>query len=354
MAERGRATTSRRLPVDTQLTAGLADVSRDARELADVGFDGVFSFEGRHDPFLPLGLAASCGLDLMTNIAVAFPRSPLQLAQAAYDLQALSGGRFRLGLGSQVRAHVERRYGAAWSRPVERMADIVRATRAVLTCWQDGTRLNYEGEFVRLTLMTPMFDPGPNPHGIPPILVGGLGPRMVAMAAEVADGVLVHAFNSDRFVRGRTLAAVGEGLTRAGRDRDAITIVAQFIVAAYRTEQEQERAQRGVRDLLAFYASTPAYRPVLDVEGYGDLQPELNRLSKENRWAEMPALVDDELLGRLAVVGTPAEVARQILRRCDGVADRAGVYLPYEAPAGCVREVLAEVRSAAGRGGDTP
>ena len=214
----------------------------------------------------------------MTNVAIAMPRSPMHLAHAAWDLQLMSWGRFRLGLGSQVRPHIEKRYGATWSPPAARMREIVLAVKAILASWQDGTPLDFRGEHTQHTLMPPTFVPGPNPHGPPPVLLGALGPVMTRTAAEVADGLLVMPFHSHRHFRERTLPAVEEGLRRSGRDR--IDVFPQAILAMGRTDEELAAASEGVRVLLAFYGSTPAYRPVLDVEGWGDLQPELNALSK--------------------------------------------------------------------------
>src|SRR4051812_36967194 len=267
----------------------------------------------------------------MTNVAIAMPRSPVHLAHAAWDLQLMSGGRFRLGLGSQVRPHVENRYGATWSPPAARMREIVLAVKAILSSWQDGTPLDFRGEFTRHTLMPPTFVPGPNPYGVPPVLLGALGPQMTRTAAEVADGLLVMPFHSHRHFRERTLPAVEEGLALAGRE--SLPIHPQAIVAMGRTAEEQEAALRGVRALLAFYGSTPAYRPVLEVEGWGDLQPELNALSKTGHVEAMVDLVDEQMARTLAVVGTPEECASEIGRRFGDVADRVCAYFPgYDVP----------------------
>jgi probable F420-dependent oxidoreductase len=262
----------------------------------------------------------------MTNVAIAMPRSPMHLAHAAYDLQLASGGRFRLGLGSQIRPHVEKRYGAVWSPPAARMREIVLAVKAILTSWQDGTPLDFRGEHTRHTLMPPTFVPGPNPHGPPPVLLGALGPLMTRTAAEVADGLLVMPFVSPRYLRTCTLPAVAEGLAAAGRT--AVPLYPQAILAMGADDAAIEAATTGVRALLAFYGSTPAYRPVLDAEGCGDLQPELNALSKRGDVAAMMALVDDALLGTIAVRGTPAACAAELRRRFGDVADRVCVYFP--------------------------
>lgn len=332
--------------LDVQLDARPDGAADRARELVAAGVAGLFTFEGPHDVFLSLAAAAGAvETDLMTNVAIAIPRSPMHLAHTAYDLQLLSKGRFRLGLGSQIRPHIEHRYGAAWSRPTARMGETVLAVKAILASWQHETRLDFRGEFTRHTLMPPTFDPGPNPYGVPPVLLGALGPLMTRTAAEVADGLLVMPFHSHRHFRERTLPAVDAGLEAAGRARDGFAILPQAIVAMGRTEEELAAASAGVRWLLAFYGSTPAYRPVLDVEGWADVQPELSRLSKEGDWPAMLGLVTDEMLATLAVRGTPEECAAEIGRRFGDVADRVCGYFPgYDAPLDQVRDLADALR----------
>jgi probable F420-dependent oxidoreductase len=315
---------------DTQL-AGLEDAADHARRLEALGVDGAFTFEGPHDVFTPLVLAAgaSTTLELATNVAIAFPRNPIQLAHQAWDLQLLSKGRFTLGLGSQIRAQVVKRYGAEFDRPIARMRELVGALRAIFATWETGERLDFRGEFSSHTLMPPMFNPGPHPFGLPPIALGGLGPQMVSLAAEVADGLLIMPFNTGAHLRQRTMPAVAEGLARGGRSRSDLTLTGEVIVCCGRDEVELETARVAGRWLLSFYASTPAYRPVLEVEGWGDLQPELNALSKSGRWDEMPERIDDTMLATLAAVGSPAEVATEIVDRVGGLVDRVGFYTPY-------------------------
>lgn len=321
------------MKLDLQLDGRPDEAAERARALIEAGVEGLFTFEGPHDVFLPLiSTATAAGLgylprtDLMTNVAIAIPRSPMHLANMAYDLQLLSGGRFRLGLGSQIKPHIENRYGATWSKPAARMRETVLAVKAILNSWQDGTRLDFRGEYTRHTLMPPTFVPGPNPYGVPPVLLGALGPLMTRTAAEVADGLLVMPFHSARHFRERTLPAVAEGLELAGRDR--LDLYPQAIVAMGQTPDEIEAASFGVRGLLAFYGSTPAYRSVLDIEGWGDLQPELNALSKTGDVAKMIDLIDDDMLRTLAVVGTPEECATEIKGRFGDVADRICAYFP--------------------------
>ena len=321
--------------LDVQLDGRPDQAVPRARELVASGVAGLFTFEGPHDVFLPLAAAASCDLsvDLMTNVAIAMPRSPMHLAHAAWDLQLMSGGRFRLGLGSQIKPHIEKRYGATWSPPAARMREIVLAVKAILGSWQDGTRLDFVGEHTRHTLMPPTFVPGPNPFGPPPVLLGALGPVMTRTAAEVADGLLVMPFHSHRHVRERTLPAVSEGLARAGRSADDFAIFPQAILAMGRTDAELEAATLGARGLLAFYGSTPAYLPVLEIEGWGDLQPELNALSKTGDIGAMIDLVSLDMVSTLAVRGTPEECAVELDRRFGDLTDRVCCYFPgYEPP----------------------
>ena len=332
------------MKIDTMLS-GLQEAPDHARRLEALGVDGAFTFEGPHDVFTPLVLAAGATttLELATNVAIAFPRNPVQLAHQAYDLQLLSGGRFSLGLGSQIRAQIEKRYGAAFDRPIARMRELIGALRAIFATWETGERLDFRGEFSSHTLMPPMFNPGPNPFGPPSIAVGGLGPQMVRMAAEVADGVLVMPFNTGRHFRERTRPAIDEGLARAGRPRSELTVTGEVIVCCGRDEAELEAARVAGRWLLSFYASTPAYRPVLEVEGWGDLQPELNTLSKSGRWEEMPGMIDDVMLTTLAAVGSPKEVAAEVGARFDGLVDRVGFYTPSLIAEDTLGEMVAEL-----------
>ncbi|MFE3293360.1 TIGR03617 family F420-dependent LLM class oxidoreductase [Rhodococcus sp. NPDC059234] len=330
------------MKVEIQLDAAPVDAAARAVELASTGAAGLFTFEGPHDVFFPLVAAAPVvNLDLTTNVAIALPRSPMHLAHAAHDLQVLAGGRFRLGLGSQIRPHIEKRYGATWSRPAARMREVVQAVRAIFDTWEGKGRLDFRGEFYTHTLMAPTFDPGPNPFGPPPILLGALGPVMTRTAAEVADGLLVMPFNSERHFHERTLPAVDRGLASAGRDRSDFEIVPQVIVATGRTEEQLAAATEGVRRLLAFYGSTPAYRPVLEVEGWAHLQEPLNALSKRGAVAEMVEHVDDAMVDTLAVRGTPEDCARQIRTRFGAHADRVCCYFPgYQVDLAHVRDLV--------------
>jgi probable F420-dependent oxidoreductase len=301
---------------------GPTDAIERAHLLREAGASGVFTFEGPHDVFTPLALASAVeGLDLMTNVAIAFPRNPIHLAHQANDLQLLTKGRFTLGLGTQVRAQIEKRFGAEFDRPVGRMTELVRALRAIFAAWNSGERLDFRGEHYRHTLMTPTFSPGANPYGPPPIYVGALGPQLTRATAKTADGLLVMPFGSKRFLHEATMPAIREGLAAADRDEADFAVVPEIIVSA-----GDDHA--ATRRLLAFYGSTPAYRPVLDVHGWGDLQPELNKLSKQGRWEEMGRLIDDDVLHTIAACGSPAEIAAHIRDRVAGVSDRICIYQP--------------------------
>lgn len=307
---------------------GPTDAVERAGALREAGAAGVFTFEGPHDVFAPLTLASTVGgLDLMTNVAIAFPRNPIQLAHQAYDHQTLSGGRFTLGLGTQIRTQIEKRYGASFDQPVARMRELVEALRAIFATWQGGERLDFRGEFYRHTLMTPTFNPGPNPFGPPPIYVGALGPRLTRATAEVADGLLVMPFGSTKFLGEATMPAVREGLAcRAdSAARSEFAVVPEVIVSA---GDDHEATRR----LLAFYGSTPAYRPVLDIHGWGDLQPELHALTKQGRWAEMGALITDEVLHTIAACGTPRQIAEHIRLRAEAAGGSETVCLYQPGP----------------------
>lgn len=322
------------MKVHLQLDGSLPRAADHVGELAALGADGVFTFEGPHDVFLPLAVAAgSSSLELMTNVAIAGPRSPVHLAHSAYDLQTYSEGRFRLGLGTQIRAHIEKRYGATWHPPAKFLGETVRAVQAVFASWDGAEPLAFRGRFHHHTLMPPNFDPGPNPFGAPPVLMGALGPIMTRTAAEVADGLLVMPFNSARHFTDRTVPAIAEGLRRSGRSAADFPVIAQAMVAVGRDEQELRAAVDGVAFLIAFYGSTPAYRPVLDAEGWGEVHPELNRLSKSGDFAAMRALITEEMVERIGVVGSPAECAAEIVRRFGAHADEVCCYFPAYQPA---------------------
>ncbi|CAJ1584550.1 TIGR03617 family F420-dependent LLM class oxidoreductase [[Mycobacterium] wendilense] len=316
--------------------AGPTDAIERATALREAGAAGVFTFEGPHDVFTPLTLASTVGgLDLMTNVAIAFPRNPIHLAHQAIDHQLLSEGRFVLGLGTQIRTQIEKRFGAEFDRPVERMVELIAALRAIFDTWSTGERLNFRGEFYTHRLMTPTFSPGPNPHGPPPIYVGALGPRLTRATAQHADGLLVMPFGTTKFLREHTMTAVREGLAAAGRTE--FNVVPEIIVSP-----GEDHA--GTRQLLAFYGSTPAYRPVLEAHGWGDLQTDLNALSKLGRWQEMGTLIDDDVLSTIAAVGSVKDIAAHIRERADGIADTVCMYSGGPLPVDIQAEIIDALR----------
>ena len=313
-------------------TAPMED-PRDARTdfalLERIGYDGAFSFEAKHDPFLPLVAAAehTRSLTLGTAIAIAFARNPMNLANLAYGVQSLTGGRFVLGLGSQVRPHIEKRFSMTWSRPAARMRELTLAIRAIFEAWEGHAPLDFDGEFYRHTLMIPAFDPGPNPYGPPPIYTAGFGPLMTQVAGEVADGFFAHPFNTRRSLQEVALPALEKGLAKSGRRREDLDVICATLVVTAEREEDFIRVREAARKQLAFYGSTPAYRLTLDCHGWGEVHLALNRLSKAGRWDEMASLVTDEMLEEIAVVGPRHEIAEKLNRRLEGIAD--GVSLTH-------------------------
>ena len=317
--------------VDAALeTTHLMGVPEVARNLEALGYDGVYTFEGPHEPFMPLLLAAehTTSLQLTTAVAIAFARNPMTLANIAYDLQLASQGRMTLGLGSQIKPHIEKRFSMEWSRPAARMREMVEAIKAIFSSWNDGTPLNFQGNFYRHTLMTPMFNPGPSQWGPPPIVLAGVGPKMTTVAGEVADGFMIHPFSTEKFMRETTLPALTAGLATRGRTLDDFEVSFPAMAAVGNNDGEVEQARESYRMRLAFYASTPAYRVVLEAHGWGEAQTELNRLSKTGGWAEMNSLITDDMLDAFVTCGTPATIANTLQTRYAGITDRVSVNPP--------------------------
>ncbi|MEM0955228.1 MAG: TIGR03617 family F420-dependent LLM class oxidoreductase [Pseudomonadota bacterium] len=317
--------------IDGPFYAGLGDAAAEAERLARIGYDGVYTLEGPSDPFLPLAIASehAPGLTIGTAVAVAFPRNPSHIAYQAWDLQRFSGGKFRLGIGSQIRAHIEKRFGVAFDKPASRMADYISAVKAFFRCWQDNEPLDHRGEFFQHTLMTPMFNPGPLEQGPPPILLGGVGPRMTEVAGEFGDGLIVHPFHCLPFLQEQQLPALERGIERSGRSRAEVDLQVSAMVVTGETEEAYQAAESSIRSLLAFYASTPAYLPPLEAAGYAELQPELNRLSKAGEWDVMAERIDDGMLQAFAVCGEPHTIGPELKRRYGDFVQRLGIYAPY-------------------------
>jgi probable F420-dependent oxidoreductase len=331
------------MKVDGGIGFDLAGAALTAQEAEAAGYDGIWSAETSHDPFFPLLLAAEHTerLELGTGIAVAFPRSPMHLANIGYDLQSYSKGRFILGLGSQIRAHIEKRFSATWSKPASRMRELILAMRAIWGSWQEQTKLDFRGDFYSHTLMTPFFNPGPNPYGTPKVFLAAVGERMTEVAGETCDGLLAHAFTTEAYLREVTLPALDRGLKKAGKLRSQFEISCPTFVVTGTNEQEVAAADEAVRRQIAFYGSTPAYKTVLEKHGWGELQPELNRLSKQGEWVEMGKLVSDDVLDAFAVRGEPEEIPKLILARYGDVMDRVTFYTPYKSDPERWKAVLA-------------
>jgi probable F420-dependent oxidoreductase len=302
----------------------LAAMGEAAARLEAQGVDCAIVFESAHEPFLQALLAtqATERLEVATGVAIAFARSPMIVAQTANDLQALSGGRFVLGLGSQIKPHIERRFSMPWSRPAARMREYVQAIRAIWHAWATGEKLDFRGEFYTHTLMTPFFSPGKNDYGTPPVFVAAVGPRMLEVAGEVGDGMFVHPLNSPGYVDEILLPALQRGFAEAGKTRDDFEISCQTITMMGANDEQIAKARSKAKGQISFYGSTPAYRVVLDHMGVGDLQPELNRLSKQGKWLDMMKLVSDDMVDAIGVSGTPAELGAKLVARNNPFADR--------------------------------
>jgi probable F420-dependent oxidoreductase len=317
--------------VDAALTTtDLHAVPAAARDIEAAGYDGIFSFEGGHDGFFPLLLAAEHTehVQLTTAVVIAFARNPMTLAQSAYDLQLASRGRFNLGLGTQIKPHIEKRFSMEWSKPVERMREMVLAIRAIWATWHEGAKLDFRGDFYTHTLMTPFFNPGPSPYGVPRIFLGGVGPRMTEVAGEVADGFMIHPFSTEKFMRETTFPALDRGLATSGRGRSQLEVAFPSMVIVAETEEEFAKGREAMRPRLAFYGSTPAYKVVLDAHGWGDMQQELNRLSKTGDWATMAALITDEMVETFVVSGTPEQIAPRLQERYGDIVQRVSFDTP--------------------------
>jgi probable F420-dependent oxidoreductase len=314
------------------LTHDLRTVPDYARKVEALGFDCLWSAETQHDPFLPLAAAATVTsrIRLGTSIAVAFARSPMVLAHTGWDLARASGGRFILGLGSQVKGHNERRFSVKWESPAPRMREVVLALRAIWDAWQSGTRLNFKGQFYRFDLMTPFFDPGPIEHPRIPVYIAGVNRHMCRVAGEVCDGLHVHPFNSPTYLREYVQPAVDEGLKAAGKRREDFTYATSSFVVIGDTEAERAAQRLAVKQQIAFYASTRTYEPVLAAHGWQDLAPHLHRKSIEGDWKGMADLVTDEMLDTYAVTGTHDTIAERLGERYRGLLDRTAFYQPQK------------------------
>ncbi len=335
------------MKVDSGLSnLDLADAPRRAREIEEMGYDAMISAETSHDPLFPLLLAAEHTerIELMTSIVVAFARSPMTLAGQAHDLNSYSKGRFILGLGSQIKPHITKRFSMPWSSPAARMREFILAMRAVWDCWYDGKPLDFRGDFYTHTLMTPMFTPTDTQYGPPKVALAAVGPLMSKVAGEVADGLIVHAFTTKAYMESVTLPAIEEGLAKSGRSRSDFQLIYPGFVVSGADEESFEQASTATRKQIAFYGSTPAYRPVLETHGWGDLQDELNAMSKRGLWDEMGTRITDDILGEFAIVGEPHEVVAKFKERFGGIVDRTSMSFPW-ADGDTKRALVEELRS---------
>lgn len=333
--------------VDTTIDSRLAKAPEVAAAAEAAGYDAIWTAEVGNDPFLPLALAATSTekITLGTSIAVAFARSPMTMAQMAWDLNELSGGRFVLGLGSQIKPHITKRYSMPWSKPAARMKELIEAMQAIWHTWETGDKLDFRGEFYTHTIMTPMFTPRHRDHGAPKVFLAGVGPLMTQVAGEVADGFLAHGFTTAEFMRDVTLPKLAEGRAKSGRT-DEIEVALPGFVVTGSTEEEMAANAKATKERIAFYGSTPAYKPVLDHHGWGDLQPELNAMSKRGEWQEMGTLIDDDVLNAFAVVAEPEHLGKKMAERYTGLVDRVSFYTPSSVDADLVSGAIAELHAA--------
>jgi probable F420-dependent oxidoreductase len=339
------------MKVDGGIPNIISKAGAQAAELEKAGYSGGWTAETSHDPFLPLVPAAEAtsDLELGTSIAVAFARNPMTLANTAWDLQMASQGRFILGLGSQIKPHITKRFSMEWSHPAARMREMIMAIRAIWDNWQNGTKLDFRGDFYTHTLMTPFFSPDKGDlgdFGVPKIYLAGVGELMTEVAGEVCDGFLCHGFTTEKYLREVTLPALERGRAKAGKTMEGYDIVGPSFVVTGTDDSQLEQAAAGTRQQIAFYGSTPAYKPVLDIHGWGGLQEELNGLSKQGEWVKMGTLIDDEILNTFAVVGSPEQIAPELGRRYGDVISRISFYAPYKSDPDRWSQVLADIKAA--------
>ena len=339
------------MKIDGGISANLRNSVASATELERLGYSGGWTAETAHDPFLPLALAAEHTehLEIGTSIAVAFARNPMTLANIGWDLQAFSKGRFILGLGSQIKPHITKRFSMEWSHPAARMREMILAIRAIWHTWQTGEPLAFRGEFYTHTLMTPFFTPDKRDLadcGTPKIFLAGVGELMTEVAGEVCDGFICHGFTTERYLREVTIPALQRGRAKAGKTLEGFEIVGPSFVVTGNDQHEMNSAADATRQQIAFYGSTPAYSGVLELHGWDDLHGQLNSLSKQGKWVEMGSLITDEILNTFAVVGPPNHVAGELHRRYRDVIQRISFYAPYATDPTTWTSVIADIKSA--------
>ena len=305
---------------------GLKDVPAIAQAAEQIGFDALWTQETQHDPFLPCTLIAehTTRLNFGTAVAVSFARSPANLAYTAWDLSAQSGGRFILGLGTQVKAHIERRFGVPWPEsPVKKLREQIEVIRTLWDCWQNGTKLNYRGEYYKITLMSPFFNAGAIEHPNIPIYIAGVNTGLAKLAGELCDGFHAHPFHSVRYMKEVMLPAIEEGAKKTNRKREDVAVALSAFIATTPEEMNFARMQ------ISFYASTPSYRPVMDLHGWSGIAEQLSVHAAKGEWAEMPMLITDEMLNEFCLVTEEDRLADELKKRYDGIADRLTLYIPF-------------------------
>jgi probable F420-dependent oxidoreductase len=337
--------------IDSSVAFDNVRIQDEAKEIEGEGYDGAWAAEAGHDPLLTLASAAqsTTRMELGTGVVVAFGRSPMITATMANDVQLLSRGRLLLGLGSQIKPHIEKRYSMPWSHPARRMREYILALQAIWSCWNEDAKLSFRGEFYQHTLMTPFFSPGPNPYGPPKVFLAAVGELMTEVAGEVADGLLIHPFTTKQYLDEVTLPALERGLAKSGRTRDSIQISLSGLVATGVSDLQFSLAKNEIRSQIAFYGSTPAYRQVLELHGWGELQPRLNILSRSGDWNEMSKLIDDDVLEAFSIVAPIGEVAKRVSHRFGGTIDRFSVYAPYALERDRYNEILTDFARPSGR-----
>lgn len=313
------------MKVDGYLTPDWRLIPDHIRKMEEQGFDGVGTAEMNHDPFMPLLLAAehSEKIELATGIAVAFARSPMILANLGHDLNAYSRGRFTMGLGSQIRPHITKRFSMPWGAPAAQMRELILAMRAIWANWYEGEPLRFEGKYYNHTLMTPAFTPEDKEFGAPKVTLAAVGPIMTEVAGEVADGLIIHPFSNEKYIREVTLPAVERGLAKSGRSRENFEISYTPFIISGKDEETFEKEKLAAKNRIAFYGSTPAYKNVMGVHGWGDMQVELNAMSKQGKWQEMGEMITDDILNVFGVMGEPSTIVPEIKARFGDVVDRS-------------------------------
>jgi len=335
------------MKIDATLSDDIGATQAEAAKIESDGYAGAWTSETKHDPFLQSLQAAMATqtITVGTSIAIGFARTPMTLANLGYDLAGYSQGRFILGLGSQVKPHIERRFSMLWSKPAARMRELILATRAIWATWHEGAKLDFRGDFYTHTLMTPFFTPEPHEYGPPPVFLAAVGELMTEVAGEVADGFFVHPFTTNRYLEEVTIPALLRGRAKAGKDGlDDFVINGPAFVTVGRTEEEMAAAILGTKKQIAFYGSTPAYRVVLEMHGWGDAQDELNALAKQGRWDDMADVITDEMLHEFSVVGTPAEAGAKLVAKAGKTCQRATFYTAYDAEPSLLAELLAATK----------